>query len=177
MSTFCLVNLSMFIESFAFYDKDQREIMRTGSLALVIKSPTSLSDNTITLLTPVSRHETEPASRKRRRKNTIMAEDRDEQVCRHNCELHVFVRGENQVVVGVAGLQQQNMDSASVDTTPVTVTPRRNSPCCSRWQGHVNKRQVLGIAMLIIVDLIWVGSAGLTRVSDHWLAILQLLSQ
>ena len=96
-----------------------------------------------------------------------MAEDRDEQLCRHNCELHVFFRSENHVVRGVAGLQQQNMDSASVNTvTPVTITSRRNSPCCSRWQGHVNKRQVLGIAMLIVVDLIWVGSAGLTRVSD-----------
>ena len=96
-----------------------------------------------------------------------MAEDRDEQLCRHNCELHVFVMSENQSVRGVAGLQQQNMDSASVGTAmPVTVTPRRNSRCCSRWQGHVNKRQVLGIAMLIVVDLIWVGSAGLTRVSD-----------
>ena len=37
ISTFCPVNLSIFIESFAFYDKDQREIVRTGSLVLVIK--------------------------------------------------------------------------------------------------------------------------------------------
>ena len=64
MSTFCPVNLSMFIESFAFYDKDQRKIVSTGSLALVIKSP---SLERFTILTPVSRHKTEPAPRKRRR--------------------------------------------------------------------------------------------------------------
>ena len=36
--------------------------------------------------------------------------------------------------------------------------------CCPWTKRRVNRRQIFGIALLIVVDLIWVGSAGLTKV-------------
>lgn len=61
---------------------------------------------------------------------------------------------------GVAVLQQQRPPMATTATAA-------NLPSTGRFsfKGRVNGRQIFGIAMLIVVDLIWVGSAGLTRVS------------
>ena len=61
-------------------------------------------------------------------------------------ELHVI--GEE---VGVAALQ----NSASDDSMGSNG---------SRCNGSLDKRHMFGVALLVIVDLIWVGSAGLTKV-------------
>lgn len=63
-------------------------------------------------------------------------------------ELHVI--GEE---VGVAGLQNSAND-ASMGS---------NGSTYSRCNGSLDKRHMFGVALLVIVDLIWVGSAGLTK--------------
>ena len=64
-------------------------------------------------------------------------------------ELHVI--GEE---VGVAGLQNSANDDSMGS----------NGSRYSRCNGSLDKRHMFGVALLVIVDLIWVGSAGLTKV-------------
>ena len=48
-----------------------------------------------------------------------------------------------------------------------SIIPKAGNRC---YKGRISKKHIFGIVLLIIVDLIWVGSAGLTKVGNNVIA-------
>ena len=67
----------------------------------------------------------------------------------------------------VAIMESSSSSTSDVDNGTERDRGRRRVFICSssnRSKKRINKKEIFGVSMLIIVDLIWVGSAGLTRV-------------
>lgn len=68
----------------------------------------------------------------------------------------------------VAIMESTSSSTSDVDNgTERDRERRRRVFICSssnRSKKRINKKEIFGVSMLVIVDLIWVGSAGLTRV-------------
>ena len=67
----------------------------------------------------------------------------------------------------VAIMESNSSSTNDVDNGTERDRGRRRVFICSssnRNKKRINKKEIFGVSMLIIVDLIWVGSAGLTRV-------------
>ena len=101
---------------------------------------------------------------------------------RHVVVEHVGLLKDGEEAVGVAGEKSVRVSSSPTNAMSInnvagsSLSP--DSSTTSRWSRSsrsiknncvkkLNKKHLFGIALLMIVDLIWVGSAGLTKVYNN----------